>query len=79
MTKVFVKYGGREYNAAYLDIPLKWMRTWNKYMAMPMNKWPESLQGYCTEVSQRIGWSGDVAGCTVAKWIKREKEAGRKI
>ena len=65
------------YNASYFKIPVGWMPIHNQHMNMPTNQWPESLQQLAKETAKRIGWSGDVAACTVAKWIRQEKKAGR--
>ena len=65
------------YNASYFGIPVEWVPLVYKYMKMPTNQWPQSLQDRATEVSNRIGWCGDVAACTVADWVKEEKAEGR--
>ena len=65
-----------KYNAAYLGIPMEWMSMYNNFISMPMNQWPQSLVDFCTEVTNRIGWCGDVAACAVADWMKEEKAAG---
>lgn len=65
------------YNASYFGIPVVWMEEHNKFMGMRPSEWPQSLTDFCTEVSSRIGWCGDVAGCAVADWMKQEKATGR--
>ena len=61
-----------KYNASYFEIPVERMKEHNALMSMYICAWPEDLKSYCKAVSEKIGWCGDVAACTVADWLKTQ-------